>query len=51
MQALSIEEIRHYLDLAAEVGRSFPVIDVHVHGTEIIFRQLEYLPSAPGEEI
>ena len=50
MESLSVPEIQRYLDLAGEVGRSCPVVDVHVHATEVIFRQIRYRPAPEGAE-
>jgi hypothetical protein len=48
MQILDVAEIKRYLDLAENVGRTWPAIDAHVHATEVIFHELEYR-TVPGE--
>jgi predicted TIM-barrel fold metal-dependent hydrolase len=48
MESLSVSEVQRYLDLAGEIGKSSPIVDVHVHATEVIFRQIQY-HSDPAE--
>jgi predicted TIM-barrel fold metal-dependent hydrolase len=49
--SLGVAEVRRYLDLAAEIGRSVRVIDAHVHGTEVIFGHIAYRPAAHAGEL
>jgi len=37
MRVLTVPEIEEYLRLAADVAASCPVVDAHVHGTEVVF--------------
>ncbi len=48
---LSIPQIQRYLDLAQDVGRSHPLVDAHVHATEIVFRQIQYREGSRAGEI
>lgn len=46
METLSLGEVERYLELAGAVAASRPVVDVHVHATEVIFDEIDY--SAAG---
>lgn len=48
---LRVSEIQRYLELAQAVGRSFPLVDAHVHATEIVFRQIQYRKGTKAGEI
>jgi predicted TIM-barrel fold metal-dependent hydrolase len=48
---LSAADARRRLDLAADIAASSPIVDVHVHATEVVFRQTHYRPGAAGGEL
>jgi predicted TIM-barrel fold metal-dependent hydrolase len=51
MTTLRLPDIERYLALAAEVGRGSPVVDVHVHATEVIFGGIHYRDDAGAGEL